>query len=531
MLRTVARSMALPGLGRGASLARVRLARAVQACVGVFLAMGWAAVPLTSLPAAETTANLVEDGALEHWQATGPQDGWWNYLAVEWRQAEFARDEQGRFLTPMILSQLYDTKTLKPETADVHGGGKALRLKGQFYLRPSQQKAYETQDGDVYLVRYWVKGEGETLMYLHVYGDAAAQIVETSGTPQKERWSMIEERIQVAGRAPTTVYPRLWAGSEMLIDDISVVRLIRTDEHRLEEVAADLQKRVAFAWPSGGAVVLDGNLTEPAWAQAVALGGFRAHGDQTLLAAVQPSFRVLYDEQGLYLGLEIPLADAPQVQEDLLRQPLQDAAGQPIPKGDTFSGRHSIELFLQAPGQSSYRQLVVSLDGYRYDSTGMDASWNGAWESALRVAADRWFLEIRVPVRDLGVEQTRPAVGWRLNLCCNQPGVGSTWAAVGNNFHNPDAFGELLVQDFDTWRQAQPRQLEQKRAALIAAAGPGAGLYAARLAALDAAGAAGPAAGSARDWQSITRTYARLDYIGRAQRCMEEEERYREYFR
>jgi hypothetical protein len=492
----------------------------------------WVAIFPLTLPGAELTANLVADGGMETWDTTGPQGGpfGWDYLTVQWKAAEFARDEQGRILTPKITDQFYDTHVVKPETEDVHGGRKALRLKGQLYLRQSSQDAYRTRDGDIYLVRYWVKGEGQSLMHFTIYGDAAVQMLEVKGKPEKDRWSPIEERIQVVGRAPTTVFPRLWASQEMLIDAVSVVRVIRPDERKLETVAADLQKRIAFAWPADGAVALDGKLDEPAWGKAVAYGGFRPHGDQACLAPVQPSFRVLFDKDNLYFGIEVLLPGARQVLEELVREPLREAGGQPLPTTDTWNGRHCLELFLQAPGQSGYRQLAVTLDGYRYDSTGMDKEWNGAWEFAVAAADDRWFLEMRIPARDLGVGRIAPAEGWRLNLCNDQPDGTTTWAAVGGNFHSPDAFGELVAQDFGSWQAAQPGQWQQAKAAILQAAGAHAAQYAERLAVIEAAGLPGGAQEPAADWQAITRASARIDYIGSAYRRIEEEIRYQGFF-
>jgi hypothetical protein len=489
-----------------------------------------------ALAATELTDNLVADGGMEEWQATGPQGGpfGWDYLTVQWKAAEFARDEQGRILTPKITDQFYDTHVVKPETEDVHGGRKALRLKGQLYLRQSSQDAYRTRDGDIYLVRYWVKGEGQSLMHFTIYGDAAVQMLEVKGKPEKDRWSLIEERLQVVGRAPTTVFPRLWASQELLIDDVSVVRILRPDERKLEAVAADLQKRVAFAWPADGAVTLDGKLDEPGWSRAVAFSGFRSHEDQSLLAPVQPSFRVLFDKDNLYFGLEIPLPGAPQALADLKSQPLLDAQGKPRPATDTFTGRHSVELFPQAPGQSGYRQLAVSLDGYRYDGSGMDKEWNGAWEFGVSAGEDRWYLEMKVPVRDLGIEQVAPAEGWRLNLCNNQPDGASTWSAVGGNFHNPDAFGELVAQDFGSWQAAQPGQWQQQKAAILQAAGARAAQYAERLTVIEAAAGkldgSGAKADERPDWQAVTRAATRADYLGSAYRRVSEEVRYAGFF-
>lgn len=480
--------------------------------------------------AVEVTDNLVTDGGMEQWRATGPTDPWWNYLTVQWQAAEFARDDRGRVLTPAITDQFYDTKVVKPEAAEVHGGQHALRLHGQLYLRQSSQDAYRTRDGDIYLIRYYVRGEGQSRMHLHVYGDAAVQDLALTGKPMKDRWSPIEQRIQVVGRAPTSIFPRLWASTELSIDDVSVVRVIRPGERRLLPVPADVQKRIAFVAPTDGPVIVDGKLDEPSWGQSVAFSGFRVHGDQLLLAPVQPSFRILSDGQALYFGVTVPLVDAPLVLHELQGQPLLDAAGRPRPRTDVFSGRHSVELFLQAPGQSSYRQIVVSLDGYRYDSTGMDPSWNGAWVGVVGVAADCWSLELRVPAQDLAAARIAPAEGWRLNLCCNQPGGSSTWAAVGGNFHSPDAFGEMIAQDFATWQAAQPGQMRQWRAAILQAAGPAAARYTDRLAALAAAAEPTATHDAAPDWEAITRAYAQMDYLGSAYRCIAEEVRYRGFF-
>ncbi|MCY2990130.1 MAG: hypothetical protein NTY19_19990 [Planctomycetota bacterium] len=167
---------------------------------------------------------------------------------------------------------------------------------------------------------------------------------------------------------------------------------------------------------------------------------------------------------------------------------------------------------------------------YRYDSSGMDASWNGGWISAVSVADDRWFLELRVPVQDLGIQRVAPTEGWRLNLCCNQPGGNTTWAAVGNNFHHPDAFGELVAQAFAMWHEAQPQQWKQKQAAILQAAGAHASRYTDRLTAIESAGLSGVTHDPAADWKAITRAFARSDFIGSAYRRVEEEVRYGKFF-
>ncbi|MBI3922866.1 MAG: hypothetical protein HY318_15705 [Armatimonadetes bacterium] len=477
----------------------------------------------------DLTDNLVVDGGMEEWRETSPTDGWWNYLTVSCKGLELAKNEKGNLLTAKVLSQFYECKLMKPEDRDVHGGKRALRLKGQFYLAESSPSAYQTQEGDIYVVHYWAKGEGQSLMHIHVYGDAITQILEVRGKPQKDTWSLIEERIQVVGRAPTTIYPRLWASDELLIDDVFVGRIVREDERKLVEVPADCQERIAFASRATGGITLNGKLEEDSWSKAVRFGGFRFCKDQSLLSPTPTWFKVLYDDQNLYFGLEIPLSNCRQLETELRQDPLKTEEGELRDKTDTYTDRQSIELFLQAPEKSRYCQFVVSLDGYRYDGAGMDGAWNGTWEFGISVADDRWFLEMKIPARDLGVVRVSPAEGWRLNFCSNRRTEVSTWAVVGGDFHNPYAFGKLVAQDFTQWLNERSSLRQAKREEILKASEAAGRSYSDRLPLLDASTALSVGRQSV-DWESLTQTYARMDYVDYGYRCVEEELRYARFF-
>ena len=70
------------------------------------------------------------------------------------------------------------------------------------------------------------------------------------------------------------------------------------------------------------------------------------------------------------------------------------------------------------------------------------------------------------------------------------------------------------------------------KAQIFQAAGPRAPLYTNRLAAIEAAAAAPvPGDDQAPDWQSVTRAYSRMDYLGAGYRCLAEEVRYSNLFR
>jgi len=125
--------------------------------------------------------------------------------------------------------------------------------------------------------------------------------------------------------------------------------------------------------------------------------------------------------------------------------------------------RESVELFLQAPGQSRYYQFVASLDGYHYDSAGEEKSWNGTGEFAIKAADDRWFLEMRHSRQGLGHRADIAGRGVAPDLCCNQQSGLLHVATVGPNFHNRRLSVSWWRSDFGTWRGQQPRRREPDR--------------------------------------------------------------------
>jgi hypothetical protein len=484
------------------------------------------------LPAANLTDNLITDGGIEKWETVRPSGtpgSWWLHLKQH-KDAAFTYDAEQNILMPKVFSQSAGLKGMQMETADVHGGKHALRLRNGIYLRSLPTTL---EDGDILVTRLWGKGSGMVQIYPHVEGDAQAMILETKGKPEADKWTMVEQRILIAGPKPGAIGFRLVATEEALIDDIFLARVLRPGEIKLAAVADNLQERVAFAAEASGGITVDGKLDEPGWNRAVAFSGFRLHEEQTLLAPVQPSFRVLFDRDHLYFGIEIPLAEARQILGELKNQPLLDAEGKPRPMVDTWNGRHCLELFLQAPGQSGYRHLAVTLDGYRYDSTGMEREWNGAWEFAVSAADDRWFLELKIPARDLGVEQVAPAEGWRLNLCCNQPGGVSTWAAVGSNYHYPFAFGTLIARDFSRWHAEKLKTWSELRQTTAAEAGKFGLDFGERLDRTDAFGRGLPAIadGQALNGDAVTRLYMQMNFVDAAWRSMNAELTHAGYFR
>ena len=141
--------------------------------------------------AEDTTPNLVMDGGIEQWKEVGPER--WEMQFFVKNNWQISSTEKGSLLVPSIFSQ-YEGKdcNLKMENTDVFSGKHSLQLKGSMYLGKISEDAYNTKSGDIYVIRYMAKGEGNTTMYFTVYGDGGYQILEKKGTPVADKWTLIE---------------------------------------------------------------------------------------------------------------------------------------------------------------------------------------------------------------------------------------------------------------------------------------------------------------------------------------------------
>ena len=473
------------------------------------------------------TPNLVPDGGMEQWREVPPEEPRFNEL----KRLRVSYTGTGKILMPSGYEQ-GGISVVQREEKDVCSGKYSLRLKADsFYMYQPFEGAYAARRGDVYVVRFMAKGQGSATMYLTVYGGGAAYTLEQKGAPVPDKWTLIEQRILVGGASPDRIYPRLATSAEMLIDDVFIGRVLREDEaSAAKKVPKEYDERVAFAPAAAAPPVIDGKLDDECWKAAVPFSGFRLSHEQTLLAPDQACFRALHDEKAIYLGVEMALADAERVLNDLKSKPLKEDTS-----GDFYTARHSVEIFLQPPGQGRYIQCCMSLDGYRFDGTGpneADAAWNGQWKHGVGAAKDRWFLELMIPASDLNLDRIASAEGWRLNLVDNRDGNYATWAAVGNNFHNPFAFGAMVTKDFPRWRREKNQEWTAVRKKLSEQADTPGLNFRERLERTKEFSAAlpAPADETQMDWQAITRSYALMNFVDAAYRAMGAESLYARLF-
>ena len=183
------------------------------------------------------------------------------------------------------------------------------------------------------------------------------------------------------------------------------------------------------ASPISGPVVLDGKFSEEAWKNCVEVSDFATTAGGLPANAV--SMRVGYTPETLYLAIECSGRTAKPLAS--LRE--HDA---------NLCAEDSIELYL-APtfGKTDYFLFMANAIGTRFESHGMDASWNGPWQVAASSAGGNWRLEIAIPFSSLGIKPTA-GMTLGLNLCRNDPSNGQTTTWCGRQ-HDPASWGRLVL--------------------------------------------------------------------------------------
>jgi len=188
---------------------------------------------------------------------------------------------------------------------------------------------------------------------------------------------------------------------------------------------------------------IDGKLDEPCWERAGRTGPFFLVG-RAILATDQTEGLAFRDGENLYLGVVCRDPDTLNLRAVSARS--DDSA---VFRDDC------VELFLDPGRQLAYCHLAVNSRGALYDSRTGDASWDSGAAVGTHVVKGAWSLEIRLPFAALG--PAGEGAEWGLNICRSAPHYEnprdrdlSTWACLtGESFHEPEAFGRLLLREPD----------------------------------------------------------------------------------
>ena len=183
---------------------------------------------------------------------------------------------------------------------------------------------------------------------------------------------------------------------------------------------------------------MDGTLNDPAWDAAPWVSGFVQY-DKPAPAAVPTSFRALFDEKALYLGIRCA---EPLWQRVIVGTPaLRDE------HAEVFRAE-GVEVFVD-PGHDhgEYFQIAANVSGSIFDGRGTDSSWSGKATARGAVTEGQWTMTVTLPWADFGLKP-RPGLVVGFNVCRGR-NLGdrewTTWAHTAANFHDPVHFGHLVL--------------------------------------------------------------------------------------
>jgi len=225
-------------------------------------------------------------------------------------------------------------------------------------------------------------------------------------------------------------------------------------------LAAAAELPVAMAVRAAGPVQLDGVLEDPAWESAPWFGDFTSAsaGDENAgepkRAEVQTRFKVLYDDQALYVAVQ---CDEPNPDRIVATTTERDG---------TIWADDCVEIFFDPENEGRYfHQVMANSRGVLYDCYAADYGlvhsrlWNGAFHAAGHTdpAAKQWSVEVAIPFGAIVLGEKAGGT-WRWNVTRERHAGGglelTSWAPLKGNFHQPRLFGALqgLPTDYSRFR-------------------------------------------------------------------------------
>jgi hypothetical protein len=196
-------------------------------------------------------------------------------------------------------------------------------------------------------------------------------------------------------------------------------------------------------------VVVDGDLSEPSWAQGQWYTNFAVLDRPDVPAQVQTRFKVRFDDANLYIGAQM---DEPNIGE--LKASITERDGK------VYSD-DCVEVMVDPTGErTEYYHFIVNSKGVVYDSQSRQAGavqtreWDCAVRAAAKVGASSWSVELAIPFVELGL--TRASTGqWAINVArerqAGRPEL-STFSPMTGGFHQPSLYAALTLPGADLGR-------------------------------------------------------------------------------
>jgi hypothetical protein len=147
------------------------------------------------------------------------------------------------------------------------------------------------------------------------------------------------------------------------------------------------------------AIVLDGDLRDPAWSDATVIGGFRQRDPDEGAPSTEPTeVRVLYDDAALYVGARLFDRAADSIIGRLARRDKSVTSDAFYVFLDCYHDRRTGFYFGVNAAGTTY-------DGTLFNDDWDDNTWDGNWEAKVGRDSLGWSVEMRIPYSQLRFRQ------------------------------------------------------------------------------------------------------------------------------
>ena len=206
--------------------------------------------------------------------------------------------------------------------------------------------------------------------------------------------------------------------------------------------ASDDSLPTAAAVRADGPIVVDGDLSEPAWEKAPPIGDlFQTDPHPGEPVSERTEVRVLYDDKAIYFGFRCFDSEPDRVIATQMARNgstfLDDRVSVII---DTFRDRRNAFLFRISAGGAREDALVAD-NGSR-----VDEDWDGIWSGRTLLTEDGWTAEMRIPFRTISFRPESTVWGLNVERLVRRKVEFARWASP--------------VRDFDFDQVAQAGTLE-----------------------------------------------------------------------
>lgn len=206
------------------------------------------------------------------------------------------------------------------------------------------------------------------------------------------------------------------------------------------------KKNAAFQLPikrASSPVVIDGELSEPAWLEsATASDFFMVLPMDTSKAQVKTEVKLTYDEDNLYLIAVCHHAlPGPYIVESLRRDFSFGKNDNFLLFMDTFDDQtNGFSFGANAAG--------AQWDGLMYEGSKVDLNWDNQWTSVVKNYDDKWIFEAAIPFKTIRFKEGIDTWGINFSRLDLKTTEKSSWTPVPRQFPTASlAFSGVLVWD------------------------------------------------------------------------------------